>query len=362
MKLLFIRYKKSKNILEGGEQGSQKNYNVLSKIIGEDNIDTYYIHDENKKKTVNDYLHGFFYFFKSYYFGLTPNRVKDIIDSASIYDYVFIDRSVFGIIAKELKKAKYQGQVICFFHNVEKLYFAAKIPWYMPWRQLILNCVDKNDKLCCQYGDKIIALNARDNEELKSRYHRGADVLIPVAFNDKYKAGQHNEILNTSKKPKCLFLGAFFRPNNEGIEWFIKNVYPYVDIQLQIVGKGMAKLKEKDFILPEIEVIENVPDLTPYFENADVMILPIFKGSGMKVKTCESLMYGKNILATDEALVGYEVDDDKIGGRCNNDIEFIDKINDFIKNPRPKFNMYSRNLYLEKYSEQAVEKLFRSVL
>ncbi len=52
MKLLFIRYKKSKNIFEGGEQCSQRNYNVLSSILGVNNITTYYIHDESKKSTI----------------------------------------------------------------------------------------------------------------------------------------------------------------------------------------------------------------------------------------------------------------------------------------------------------------------
>ena len=73
----------------------------------------------------------------------------------------------------------------------------------------------------------------------------------------------------------------------------MQNVYPHVNISVKIVGKGMNKLREHYNIPDNIEVISDVPDLKPYFEEADLMILPIFKGSGMKVKTCESLMYGK---------------------------------------------------------------------
>jgi hypothetical protein len=36
----------------------------------------------------------------------------------------------------------------------------------------------------------------------------------------------------------------------------------------------------------------------------------------MKVKTCESLMFGKNIFATTEAFEGYELDYDKVGALC----------------------------------------------
>lgn len=360
MNILFIRYKKSKNILEGGEQGSQKNYNVLSHLVGEDHITTYYVHDENRKKTVWDYAKGVFYLPLNYYFGLTPKRVREIVAMAPSFDVVFIDRSVFGIVAKKLKEANYKGRIISFFHNVEVPYFEAKLG-NLPGKGVFLRCIDHNDKFACQYSDKTVALNLRDDGELFARYGKKADVLIPVAFKDKYQRERYSEEM-TRPQPLCLFLGAYFPPNNEGIVWFVKNVLPHVNIRMRVVGKGMAKLKAEEPALKDIEVVSDAPDLLPYFEDADIMILPIFKGSGMKVKTCESLMYGKNIIATDEAFVGYEVDYDKVGGKCNTTEEFIARIKDFEDNPRPKFNAYSRQMFLEKYSEEAVVERFKKAL
>ncbi len=360
MKILFIRYKKSKNILEGGEQGSQKNYNVLSQLVGEENITTYYIHDENKKKSIADYAKGVFYFPFNYYFGLTPRRVKEIVTMAQSYDVVFIDRSVFGIVAKKLKQVGYKGRIISFFHNVEVPYFEAKLGNKIG-KGLVLRCIDANDRSACQYSDKTIALNPRDDNELYQRYGRKADVLIPVAFKDKYHREQYS-VEMTHQQPTCLFLGAYFPPNNEGILWFVQHVLPHVNIKMKVVGKGMARLKEEEPALKDIEVISDAPDLLPYFEEADIMILPIFKGSGMKVKTCESLMYGKNIIATDEAFMGYDVDYERVGGKCNTAEEFIARIKDFETTPRPRFNAYSRQMFLEKYSEEAVVEKFREVL
>lgn len=360
MTILFIRYKKSKNILEGGEQGSQKNYNVLSQLVGKSNITTYYIHDENRKKSASDYAKGVLYFPFNYYFGLTPKRVKEIVGLAQSFDVVFIDRSVFGIIAKKLKQANYRGKVISFFHNVEVPYFEAKLG-NKPGKSILLRCIDHNDRYACQYSDKTIALNSRDDNELFARYGKKADVLIPVAFKDKYLKDSYSQEM-TALQPLCLFLGAYFPPNNEGIVWFVKNVLPHVNIRIRVVGKGMARLKTEEPELKDIEVVSDAPDLLPHFEEADIMILPIFKGSGMKVKTCESLMYGKNIIATDEAFVGYDVDYDKVGGKCNTAAEFIARIKEFEKNPRPRYNAYSRQMFLEKYSEEAVVEKFRDVL
>ena len=359
-KLLFIRYKKTANVFEGGEQGSQKNWNVLIHLLGEENVYTYYIHDENHKRSVIEYLKGAFWFPFGYFFGLTPRRAKDILTLAKDYDYVFVDRSIFGIIAKKLKTSGYNGRVICFFHNVEYLYFEAKLA-KKPWRFAVVHCADKNDRWCCQYADRIIALNDRDQSVINTRYGRKADALIPVAFRDKYQRVNYTQEM-TRQKPVCLFLGAYFEPNCEGIEWFAENVYPHVDIKMTIVGKGMGKIRDKYRIPEDVDVISDVPDLLPYFEDADIMILPIFKGSGMKVKTCESLMYGKNIIATDEAFEGYVLDYDKAGGKCNTAQEFISAIQSFIDNPRPKFNKYCRNIFLGKYSEESVVESFRKIL
>lgn len=362
MKIFIVRYKKTAKVFEGGEQGSEKNLAVLQQIVGKDNVYTYFVHDESVQRKKIDYLKGLFFSLGGYYFGLTPRRVRKIVLMAQGYDVVFIDRSLFGIVAKQLKHSNYKGRVICFFHNVEAVYFSAKYSsLWNPLRWITVKLADYNDKLSCHYADKIIALSKRDDNELQGRYGRRADVLIPVVFVDRYKKESypHNRI---REKPLCMFLGAYFPANVEGIEWFVKNVYPKVNIQMQIVGKGMDKIRSAAWMRNNIGVISDAPDLEPYFEAADIMVLPIFKGSGMKVKTCESLMYGKNIIATDEALVGYDVDESRIGARCNTVDEFVLAINDFCKHPRPRFNEYSRQTFLEKYSMSAVIEKFRQAI
>ncbi len=359
-RLLFIRYKNPVNVQVGGEQCTQKNLNVLTGLLGNDNVTTYYIHDENHKRTLMEYLKGAFWFPFGYFFGLTPKRVRSIVAMAQDYDYVFIDRSLFGVIARKLRKSSYNGRIIAFFHNVEELYFKAKLG-HKPGSFIVTRCAWKNDGWSCRYADRIIALNQRDSRLIENMYGRKADALIPIAFKDRYQLGGNPAVM-TGKKPLCLFLGAYFGPNCEGIEWFAKNVYPHVDITMKIVGKGMSEIREHYQIPDNVEIISDAPDLTTYFEQADIMVLPIFKGSGMKVKTCESLMYGKNIIATDEAWEGYELDYDRAGARCNTAREFIDAIQSFIDNPRTRFNAYSRQTFLEKYSQESVTGSFSRIL
>ena len=362
MKILVIRYKRTCGVPEGGEKASELNRHVLTLIAGEGNVDTYFIHDESHRRTPWEYLQGVLYMPLGYYFGLTPRRVKEIVRKAQGYDVVFVDRSVFGIVAKRLKETGYQGRVVCFFHNVETIYFAAKYSNRLnPLRWLVVPCADRNDRWSCRYADRTIALSQRDDEALHHRYGRHANQLIPIAFEDRYNNATPDTSL-TAVPPLCVFLGSYFPANAEGIEWFVKNVLPKVDIRMQIVGKGMDKLKEADWMHPGIEVQSNVPDLKPVFEAADIMVLPIFKGSGMKVKTCESLMYGKNIIGTPEAWAGYDLDYAQAGACCLTVDEFVAAINDFCSHPRPHFNAYSREVFVNQYSADRMVDKFRAVI
>ena len=362
MKLLFITYKRLGSVMEGGGQGALKNYNALCAAVWSENVTPYYVHDDDKKRSLLSYIEGVLFTPFGYYFGLSPRKVKNIVRMALQYDIVFIDRSLFCIIAKKLKENNYKGKIITYYHNIEAVYIDAKVGKRLPLRNVLIHCADQNDRWGCEFSDVVIALNERDNKELHRRYSREADLLIPVALNDQIAMPKDTTIV-TAKRPKCLSIGAYFAPNNEGILWFVKQVLPFVNVEYKIVGKGMGRLKqEHPDELKDIEVVSDAPSLAPYFEEADIMILPIFAGSGMKVKTCESLMYGKNIIATDEALEGYDVEDGVSAWRCNTAEEFIACINEFATHPRPRFNQAARQCFLENYSLDSVEKKYKELL
>ena len=81
----------------------------------------------------------------------------------------------------------------------------------------------------------------------------------------------------------------------------------------------------------------------------------------MKVKTCEALMYGKNIIGSKESFEGYELDTSSCGKLCNTAKEYIDTIKYFAENPVPRYNVYSRSIFETKYSNAFALKVFREL-
>jgi hypothetical protein len=356
MKLLFISSRDVTLTKNGGDQGTNRNYLSFCELLGYKNVDVLNLIPKRKRtifRSIFRRINQIFGFFE----GLSHKKIKEIIKASKEYDYVFIDTSMYGVIAYYLRKGKYEGKIIYYFHNLEYNIERQKFK-ISPFRFSNIFLAYYNEKKACKYSDKIIALNYRDCNELRRIYGANNISIIPVSLPDTF----NNQIkTTTSVPPTFLFIGAYWFSNIHGLKWFVNNVLDHVNIKLQIVGSGMDALKS-EFIHPKIEFLGFVPDLSSVLINADYVLCPIFIGSGMKVKICESLMYGKNIIGTQEAFEGYELDYQRVGAICNNKEEFILAIKDLCLVKREKFNEYSRKCFLEKYSFQATLKRFDDLL
>ena len=167
---------------------------------------------------------------------------------ANKYDYIFINTSIFGIISKKLKKHGYKGIIINFFHNVESLYYEARVSKKFPLRKIVIDCAAKNDRYSIDYSDKSVGLCMRDSNIMKSLYGKPFDNIVPITFEDKCAGKNYDKQGFTSRKPKCYFIGSNFPANTEGLLWFVKNVLPHVDIDFKIIGKDMDLLKNLSLV------------------------------------------------------------------------------------------------------------------
>ena len=299
------------------------------------------------------------------YGGLTSNTIEDIerIQAKRSFDAVFLAYSRYGALARCLKK-RFEGlKVITFFHNVEVIYayqeariqsnilkaFVTKILTY--W----------SESSSMKYSDEVIALNQRDASLLEKIYHRKPDVILPTTFRD---VGVGSETEQVHAPLRYLFVGSAFYANVQGIRWFVEQVLPFVRGELYVVGKGMACELEEYKGKERLHVIGEVEDLKEWYLNTDLVVCPIFLGSGMKTKTAEAMMYGKPIVGTTEAFVGYEVDVNRVGG-CFDDAQgAIDILNEWEKYPEglQECGRYARKVFVDKYSFETSLRIMESAL
>ena len=80
------------------------------------------------------------------------------------------------------------------------------------------------------------------------------------------------------------------------------------------------------------EVQEFVPNAQQFMNEGEIMVVPIFSGSGMRVKIIEGLALGKAIISTSIGVEGIPVENGKQMIIANNRSEFIEALSLLLNN------------------------------
>ena len=98
--------------------------------------------------------------FKHYVNGINANILMEVSKLAKDCEYVWVDNSSFGAIAKKLKESNYKGTIIVFFHNIE--YIFQKRSFFKRLLYPIFNLpIKKAEEEAAQYADLIFVLTDR---------------------------------------------------------------------------------------------------------------------------------------------------------------------------------------------------------
>lgn len=346
MNILYIGQSVDK-VKTGADSVNKRNIQLLKNIFQ----DGLYIYN------ISENVNSFFEKITGYLGGLRKIDIGEIINLISINNIqcVFLSQSLYGRLCVTLLKNYPKLKIITFYHNIERQYALEFIrvsgikhlPFYLS--------ASYNEFLSAKYSNYHIVLNNRDSHLLRKLYNISSDLNLPVSYEDSFDVNKI--VFNSTEDPFYLFVGTAFFANIQGVEYFINDILPHISGKFVVVGKGMEQFQEKwCSISSKVQVYGYVDDLSSFYYSATAVVAPIFSGGGMKTKIAEALMYGKNIIGTEEAFVGYEK---LINGmyECNTSIEFIDLLRKKeIQNSFSSFNRDCRLLFKKNYENSAVQK------
>ena len=300
---------------------------------------------------------------------INKSAVKEILEliKGRNIDVVFVDNSIFGLLIKRIKTVYPYIPVLSYYHDVKAKLARDWMRNAPIYRKPIMYAMLSNEKLTAEYADVNFVLGDREEKLFVEVYGKKPEAQLSVYMditlsNDFY-------IKKPNAKQKILFFGGYYRPNVHGIEWFIKNVYPQLmcETELIVAGHGMDKLNSDSY--PNGVVVKGyVESIEEIYRDADIVISPIFEGGGMKVKVAEAMAFGKIVVGSDESYEGYQekIPDnywDKFFYRANTAVEFLSKIRQALKSSAAErhFNPEIRELYekgfSEKYAENVISKM-----
>jgi glycosyltransferase involved in cell wall biosynthesis len=305
---------------------------------------------------------GYPYIVSKYFNAIYLSKLIKLLKLKKYYG-IFIESTPLGFIIPELDKQNLAGSVTVIFrpHDClsETLYLYSK----QSRNKLIQKAVTIDAKKCQKFEEmlwnraniilpvtkRLVSMIGSLNYEVKKKTHYFPVTLGgPQARNKKSKKNHLN----------ILYIGTIhYPPNFVGINWFLKNSWPlikkkYSNVQFTIAGRGGTELKIDD---KQIKILDYVEDLKPLYDNADIFIVPLFSGSGIRLKILNAMKHGVPVVSTTTGYIGLEVNPQKELLVGDTPYEFTEKILYLLSNSQLRTHIINQGyIFLDKYHREDI--------
>ncbi|HLX12927.1 MAG TPA: glycosyltransferase family 4 protein, partial [Bacteroidota bacterium] len=230
-------------------------------------------------------------------------------------------------------------------------------------RRDVLKMASDEAKTCSLF-DRVVMISREDESGLKELAPDAKTRVIPAGVT----IPDLPSTMQGTQGHSILFLGALdWKPNVDALRWFCREVFPEIleqvpNADLLVVGKGKLG-KAVDIDNPPVKLLGFVEDLTHVIANADVCIVPLLTGSGIRIKILELLAAGKAVVSTKIGAEGIEVESGKEILISDRPGDFARDVIELLRNPelRSRLGACGRTTMVQKYGWPAIAEAFETV-
>ena len=153
-----------------------------------------------------------------------------------------------------------------------------------------------------QPNSHVFSFSTKDKQILDQEYCIKSDVTCGNIDDLAYHT------IPTHKTDTYLFFGQWVRKDNlDGLEWFLKHVYPKTPTYMtfKIIGRGLPQhLQEYVNVADRIQYCGFIDNPYQEIANSRAVLSPLFTGAGVKFKVLESIACGTPVIGTEIAFEG----------------------------------------------------------
>jgi glycosyltransferase involved in cell wall biosynthesis len=227
-------------------------------------------------------------------------------------------------------------------HNVESdIWFRAAKETGNPLKKALLSFQGKLilrfERKLARECDYVFPVSVTDASIFQSYIPKGKLQTLPIGIEVK-SPGVKLRANSVEAERNILFIGKLdWAPNRDGLKWILDKVWPKVmertpDLKLTIVGSGNREWLRPYQNVKGLDIIGQVPHVAPYYENCIASIVPVFYGSGTRVKAIESSLYGRMCISTEVGVEGMGLVDGESYQRAEREEEWIHALS-FLESP-----------------------------
>ena len=203
-------------------------------------------------------------------------------------------------------------------------------------------------------------------------------------LGQRFPEGQIGVIPNTIRVPaqlparlpraplQLLFVGTLnYAPNENAVKWLTQEIMPAIRKQvgqdnaiLTVIGRGPTDWMKQQAAQGAFVLHGDVPDVAPYYEACDAVLVPIRAGGGTRIKILEAFGYGRVVISTTLGAEGIAAEHGRELLIANSPAEFADAAGRLLQEPdlSAQLTASGRQRVMERYSmtacEQAIDAIF----
>ncbi len=278
--------------------------------------------------------------------------------------------------ADVLMPARIKLPSVMFTHNVEAEIFERHAErtnglWRLIWADQSRKMARLEQSL--ERYDAIVAVSERDRDILKKRYRLPVVEAIDTGVDLNFFAMNtpHSEPDPGADGGTLVFTATMsWAANVEGIHFLLDEVFPRLlaarpRIRAVIIGRNppsslMEKVKARGL---NVELTGFVDDIRPYVAAANVYVIPLFVGSGTRIKAFEAMAMGRAVVSTSLGIEGLDVTDQENFLRADDASAFARAILRLLEDAalRSRIAAAARRLMEERFSWSRVARQFEAI-
>ncbi len=304
----------------------------------------------------------------NFFFSLKPyNAIRFINKPFGLFLQKLLTEKSFDIIQLEglyvtpyIEQIRnYSNSVIAYrAHNVEyeiwkRISEQVTNPLKKFYFKTIARRLERFEKQMINKYDLIVPITKRDAEMFRKMGNSKPCKVSPTGIpkNDFLKSPSPENINS------LFYIGSLdWIPNQEGLTWFIKNVWNDIrahnpELKFHIAGRNAPPWLVKICKDNKIDYHGEVESASEFYKEYHMMVVPLFAGSGMRIKIIEAMAHSKVVITTSIGAEGLGIKHNEHGIIADKASEMKKGIHNLLENKE----FFTK---LEKNSSEFVRKNF----
>lgn len=269
---------------------------------------------------------------------LLKGKQFDVIQLEGLYVCPYIP------VIRKYSNAKIVYRAHNIEHEIWERTAAMAKGWEKIYFRILSRRIKKLEKGMMNRYDLLVPITERDGKILDELGNRKPRHVSQTGIDSSVLIPNSKKL----KHPTLFHIGSLdWTPNQEGLIWFLEKCWPKIndkfpELKFYIAGRNAPYWFKRKMDLPNVVFEGEVPDAYDFMNSKSIMVVPLFSGSGMRIKIIEGMALGKPIITTSIGTEGISTTAGENIMLAETADEFVSSISELIDN-REFFDKIGRN-------------------